>query len=180
MKRAEENPKYGTRRNRNRKEWIQNAHNSTKRTNKFNVSIFLFVRFMYHYALVAFPFRCVIAIFLGCKTATTERRREKGNRLVKRKLRYNVWQAKYVYVSLLFDFGCGKLLWVRCVSWLNIEHLGILSMQPIDVVIIWCPIWFDCCHYNTFFFALLLPISFSTLCVTLSLLVNSSFHFFIT
>lgn len=62
----------------------------------------------------------------------TERKR---NRLVKRKLRYNVWQAKYVYVSLLFDFGCGKLLWVRCVSWLNIEHLGILSMQPLTLLL---------------------------------------------
>lgn len=84
-------------------------------------------------SLVAFPFRCVIAVFFwdlrhNATTTTTTKKIGCWNE----NYVINVWQAKYVYVSLLLDFGCRKLLWwdePLLVYWIYFEHLGILSMQ---------------------------------------------------
>lgn len=65
-----------------------------------------------------------------------------------------------LFVLLLLFVECGKLLWcARDVQW--IEHLDILPMlhthtaQHWRRLLYWCPIWFDCCHYqNHFYFCL--------------------------
>lgn len=99
------------------------------------------------------------------------------------------WNENYV---IMYDkqnmcmFRCYLISGVEnCSGWdvwagWTLNTWAFCRCSRLTLLLFGAPIWFDCCHYNTFFFALLLPISFSTLCVTLSLLVNSSFHFFIT
>lgn len=60
------------------------------------------------------------------------------------------------FLLVLLCVECRKLLWWEMRCELNTWAFCRCCTHYIDVVIIyWCPVWFDCCHYqNHFYFCL--------------------------